>query len=170
MTDDLILVQFPTRHALTEALDHLKTLDALHMEGVAVIARAQDGEVTVLEGHVGPDEGGIAGGTLGAAIGVLGVVSFGALALPGVGVIIALGAGALAGALVGGLTGRAAGEMVERGFRSEMLVELAEGLEAGHPALVLTVANPKAALPLIKAELVPYRAEVIERVRPAREE
>jgi uncharacterized membrane protein len=169
VTDDLILVQFPTRHALTEALNHLKTLDALHMEGAAVIARAQDGEVTVLEGHIGPDEGGIAGGTLGAAMVVLGVVSFGALALPGVGPIIALGAGALGGALVGGLTGRAAGELVERGFRNDTLIELAEGLQAGHPALVLTVADPKAALPLIRTALVPYRAELVERIRPARE-
>jgi uncharacterized membrane protein len=170
VTDDLILVQFPTRHALTEALDHLKSLDALQMEGAAVIARAQDGEVTVLEGHIGPDEGGIAGGTLGAAMAVLGVVSFGALALPGVGPIIALGVGALGGALVGGLTGRAAGELVERGFRNDTLIELAEGLQAGHPALVLTVADPKAALPLIKTALVPYRAELVERVRPARDE
>jgi len=167
VTDDLILIQFPTRHALTEALKHLTALESLRIEGAAVIARAQDGEVTVLEGHVGPDEGGIAGGTLGAALAVLGVASFGALAIPGVGAIIALGAGALGGALVGGLTGRAAGELIERGFRSDTLVELADGLEAGHPALVLTVADPKAALPLVKAELVSYRAEVIERVRPA---
>jgi uncharacterized membrane protein len=100
---------------------------------------------------------------------VLGVVSFGALALPGVGPIIALGAGALGGALVGGLTGRAAGELVERGFRNDTLIELAEGLQAGHPALVLTVADPKAALPLIRTALVPYRAELVERIRPARE-
>ncbi|MBL8147213.1 MAG: hypothetical protein JNL34_12585 [Anaerolineae bacterium] len=165
MTDDLILIQFPTRHALTEALHHLMTLEALHIEGAAVVARAQDGEVTVLEGHIGPDEGGIAGGTLGAALAMLGVVSFGALALPGIGPIIALGAGALAGALVGGLTGRAAGEMIERSFRSGTLAELAVGLEAGHPALVLTLTDPKAALPLIKAELAHYRAELVERVR-----
>lgn len=165
MADDLILIRFPTRHALTEALNHLQTLEALHLEGAAVIARAQDGEVTVLEGHVGPDEGGIAGGTLGAALAVLGVASFGALALPGVGPVIALGAGALAGALAGGFTGRVAGEIIERSFRSDTLTELAAGLEAGHPALVLTVADPKATLPLIKAEMAAYRAEVVERVR-----
>jgi uncharacterized membrane protein len=170
VTDDLILIQFPSRHALTEGLNHLMTVDELQIEHAAVLARAHDGEVTVLEGHIGADEGGIAGGTLGAALAVLGVVSFGALALPGIGAVIALGTGALVGALVGGFTGRAAGEMVERGFRSETLAELAQGLEADHPALVLTVTGPKAALPVIKAELVPYRAEVVERVRPLREE
>ena len=170
MTDDLILIQFATRHALTEGLNHLMMVEELHIEHAAVVARAQDGEVTVLEGHIGPDEGGIAGGTLGAALAVLGVASFGALALPGIGVIVALGAGALVGALVGGFTGRAAGEMVERGFRSEPLVALAEGLEADHPALVLTVTDPKAALPLIKDELMPYRAEFVERVRPTKDE
>ena len=153
MADDLILIRFPTRHALTEALNHLQTLEALHLEGAAVIAR------------VGPDEGGIAGGTLGAAPPVRGVASFRALALPGVGPVIALGAGALAGALAGGFTGRVAGEIIERSFRSDTLTELAAGLEAGHPALVLTVADPKATLPLIKAEMAAYRAEVVERVR-----
>jgi uncharacterized membrane protein len=167
VTDDLILIQFPTRHALTEGLNHLMTVEELRVEHAAVLARAQDGEVTVLEGHIGADEGGIAGGTLGAALAVLGVASFGALALPGIGAVIALGASALVGALVGGFTGRAAGDLVERGHRNEPLMTLAEGLEADHPALVLTVADPKSALPLIKAELVPYRAEFVERVRPS---
>lgn len=170
MTDDLILIQFPTRHALTEGLNHLMTVEDLPIEHAAVVARAHDGEVTVLEGHIGADEGGIAGGTLGAALAMLGVVSFGALALPGIGAVVALGASALVGALIGGFTGRAAGEFVERGHRNDLLVALAEGLEADHPALVLTVADPKAALRLVQDELRPYRAEFIERVRPTREE
>lgn len=167
MPREYVVAIFPSRGILTKALDHITRLKRLEFVHAAVVSRAADGEITVIGDDLSADEGGIAGGTLGAAVTALGLAQLGALALPGVGPIIALGAGALVGGLIGGVTGRFAANLLESGFRPEQITGLEQRLEAGHPALVLEVDNAAAALETLRVELKDYRAEIIERL-PAR--
>lgn len=165
MANEVIVVVFPSRSVLTKALNHLKTLRDFDFEHAAIVAKANSGEVVILDDKVGPDEGGIAGGTLGAAMAALGLAQLGALALPGLGPIIALGAGALVGGLVGNMTGRFAANLIDSGYKIEQIELLSQQLEEGHPALVLSVKDFQTALPLLQKELTPYKAELIERLR-----
>ena len=164
MTGDAILIQFPTRHALTLALDHLMAVDSLTIERAAVLVRRDD-RPTVLEGQIGASETGVVGALLGVVLVLVGSVAAGAFTLPGLWPIAALIAAALLGAAVGFGVGWLAGGLIARMRRSPELVALADGLDPGHPALVLYVPDAKAALPTVRAELVPYRAEYVERVR-----
>ncbi len=164
MANDLIVAIFPSRKMLTRALDHLVEITDLQIQHAAIVAKARNGEVVVLNDEIGPDEGGITGGTLGAGIAALGMVQFGALALPGIGAIIAVGAGALVGGLLGRMTGRFAVNLLESGYRKEEVETLSARLQAGHPALVLEVKDTLTALPKIRQELVSYRAELVEQM------
>jgi hypothetical protein len=98
MPTEFIVAVFPSRGILTRALDHLTQMDALPIVHAAIVAKARDGEIVVLGDELTADEGGVAGGTLGAAVTAFGVAQLGALALPGIGAIIALGTGRLAAA------------------------------------------------------------------------
>jgi uncharacterized membrane protein len=167
MSSDIIVLVFPSRAVLTKALDRMATLDYVDMKRAAIIAKADGGEITVLDDDISPNQGGIAGGTFGAAMGIWGFVQLGALALPGVGAIIALGAGALVGAAVGRVTGRLAANLVDFGFRPEHVKGLAERLQAGHPALMMEIKNRDWALSRLHEDLRPYRFEVLETPVPA---
>lgn len=164
MADELIVAIFPSRKMLTRALDHLVEIKDLHIARAAIVAKARNGEVVVLNDEVGPDEGGITGGTLGAGIAALGMVQFGALALPGIGPIIAVGAGVLVGGLLGRFTGRFAANLLESGYRKEEVEKLSAQLQIGHPALVLEVKDSVNALARIRTELTSYRAEVVDQM------
>ena len=167
MSSELVVAIFPSRTTLTKALDHLMGIKDLHIEHAAIVAKANSGEVIFLDDDIGPDEGGITGGTLGAAIAALGVAQLGALAIPGVGALIAVGAAALVGGLLGNVTGRLAANLVDSGFKPDHdhVSSLSGRLEAGHPALILEVANAHAILDRLKAELQPYRAELVDQLR-----
>ncbi len=165
VTDELIVAIFPSRKMLTRALDHLVELEDLNIRHAAIVAKAHNGEVLVLNDELGPDEGGITGGTLGAAIAALGMVQFGALAIPGIGAIIAVGAGALVGGLLGRFTGRFAANLLDSGYRKEEVEKLSARLQTGHPALVLEVKDSINALSRIRTELISYRAELVEQMR-----
>jgi uncharacterized membrane protein len=164
MADQLIVAIFPSRRMLTKALDHLVEIKDFEIQHAAIVAKARNGEVVVLGDELGPDEGGITGGTLGAAMAALGMVQFGALALPGIGAVIAVGAGALVGGLLGRMTGRFAANLLESGFRKEEIERLAVRLQSGHPALVLEVKDLVDILPRIRQELIAYRAELVEQM------
>jgi uncharacterized membrane protein len=164
MAEELIVAVFPSRKMLTKALDHLVEVTDLEIQHAAIVAKARNGEVVVLNDELGPDEGGITGGTLGAGIAALGMVQFGALAIPGIGAIIAVGAGALVGGLLGRMTGRFAANLLESGYRKEEVETLSSRLQTGHPALVLEVKDTDKALPRIRAELTSYRAELVEQM------
>jgi uncharacterized membrane protein len=168
MAQEYVVAIFPSRGILTKALDHITRLKDFEFVHAAIVARAKDGEIIVLGDDLSADEGGVAGGTLGAAMTLLGLVQLGALALPGVGPIVALGAGALLGGLVGNATGRFAANLVESGFKVEQIDGLTQHLEAGHPALVLQVDDSRAALDRLRAELKDFRAELIERLPAVR--
>jgi uncharacterized membrane protein len=162
MSPDIVMLVFPSRTVLTKALDRMADLDYVDIRRAAIVARADSGEITILDDDITPNQGGIAGGTLGAAMGLWGFAQLGALALPGVGAIIALGAGALVGALLGRATGRFAASMVDFGFPPEHMKTLAERLQAGHPALVMELKNRELDLSRLQDDLRPYRFEVIE--------
>ena len=162
MATDFIVVIFPTRRSLTRALDYLNESEIVAIQRAAVVAKAANGETVILDDDLSPDEGGIAGGTLGAAMVALGMVQLGALALPGVGTLIAIGGGALVGGLLGNVTGRFAATLLDFGFKNEQVEELSTRLEKGHPALVLEIEDGINKLDLLRKELKPYRAELIE--------
>jgi len=167
---EIIVAIFPSRAVLTRALDQIKELDYLNIQRAAIVAKAAGGETVILGDDIGPDEGGVAGGTLGAAMTAWGLAQLGALALPGVGPIIALGAGALVGGLVGRATGRFAANLIDFGFKNEQVEALASELQAGHPALVLELRNDPSALERLREDLKPFRAELVERLHEARVE
>jgi len=166
--NEIIVAIFPSRDILLKALDHLMERDFLHIERAAVVAKAKSGEVVMLDDDISADEGGIAGGTLGAAMTALGLVQLGALALPGVGAIIALGTGALVGGLVGRMTGRFAANLLDFGFKNEQVQALAQELQAGHPALVLELKKDPDILLRLRDELKPFNAELVERLHEAK--
>lgn len=167
MSGETIVAVFPSRAILTKALDHIIELEALDIQHAAIVAKAHDGEIVVIDDDISANEGAITGGTLGAAITALGLVQMGALALPGVGPIIALGTGLLAGGLVGGLTGRLAAQVIDFEYKNYPVKDLAKQLQAGHPALVLQLNNTEDMLPLLRSELQPYRVEVLEKLTDA---
>lgn len=167
MAKGVVVAVFPTRRTLIRALDHLNETQVVDIKRAAVVAKASSGETVVVDDDLSPDEGGIAGGTLGAAMGALKLVSLGALALPGVGPIIAIGAGALVGGLLGRVTGRFAANLLDFGFKHEQIDTLADQLQEGHPALVLEFVDAESALAILREELTPYRASVIEPLHKA---
>jgi uncharacterized membrane protein len=162
MSGEIIVAVFPSRAILTRALDRLVKMEYIDIQRAAIVAKAASGETIVLDDDVSPDQGGIAGGTLGAAMTMLGLAQLGALALPGVGPIIALGAGALVGGLIGRTAGRFAANYLEFGFDDEQMRALATRLQAGHPALILEIKDGESVLPRLRNDLKPYRAELVE--------
>ncbi len=162
MSGDIIVAVFPSRPVLIKALDRVVKLGYIDIQRAAIVAKAASGETIILDDDVNPDQGGIAGGTLGAAMTMLGLAQLGALALPGVGPIIALGAGALVGGLVGRAAGRFAANFIEFGFDDDQVAALAERLQAGHPALILEIKRVDHILPRLRQDLAPYGAELVE--------
>jgi len=167
MSGDVVVLVFSSRKVLTKALDRMAGLDYIDVKRAAIVAKAASGETIILDDDISPDQGGIAGGTLGAAMGVWGVAQLGALALPGVGVIIALGAAAIVGGLIGRVTGRFAANQIDFGFRSDQIHILARQLQADRPALVLEIKNPDEVIPRLQDDLRPYKFEVIQQPRVA---
>ncbi|MCL4248555.1 MAG: hypothetical protein KJ065_10455 [Anaerolineae bacterium] len=163
---DLVLAIFPSRSTLAKALDHLMNTQEIEIKRAAVLTRANTGELLVVGDEIGPEEGVVAGGTFGAALAALGMVQLGALALPGVGPILAIGVGALAGGVLGGATGRFAATLRESGFEQAHVELLADRLQMGHPALLLEILDASKHVALLRKELSAYNAEVVERVPP----
>ncbi len=159
---EVVMVVFPSRGTLLDAVDRIKTLDYAKLKHSAVIAKAEDGETVVYEDDITPDEGSIAGGTLGALMGALGIAGLGAFLLPGVGPIIAVGAGALLGGLVGGATGGISAGLMDMGINNQQLDTLAQHLNAGRVAMVVELEGDSALLPRLAEDLKPYNAEIVQ--------
>lgn len=168
MTTDLIFAVFPSRRILVKALDHIIQIEDLDYIHAAIVTRARDGEIVVIDDQLSADEGGIAGGTLGAGISLLGLVQLGALALPGVGPIIALGAGALVGSLVGGVTGRFASQFIDAGLRVEQLQGLSPYLHDRNTVLVLEVSDARDIIERLRNEFKAFQVEMVERLPAVR--
>lgn len=155
-----IVAVFPTRGSLIDAIDRVKSLDYIKIRHSAVIVKADDGETVVLEDDISVSEGSIAGGTLGSLMGALGIAGLGAFLLPGVGPIIAIGAGALLGGLIGGATGGITASLIDLGIKDEQVEELTTHLSAGRVAMVLDVEGEDNIVNRLQGDLQPFEAEV----------
>ena len=158
---ETIMIVFPTRGNLADATDKLKQIPGLHIHGTALILRAEHGEVTIYEDDISPAEGAITGGTLGGLIGALGVAGLGALLLPGIGPIIAIGAGAVAGGLIGGATGGVTAKVVDHGINNHMLEELARQLADNETAVIMDLEGELAALHEVETDLAAFDAKLV---------
>jgi uncharacterized membrane protein len=160
---DIVMFVFPTRGRLVDAAELIRDNPHVKIHHSAIVAKAENGETLVLEDDVNPDEGAVAGGTLGSLMGALGIANLGAFLLPGIGPIIAIGAGALIGGLVGGATGGMTAGAVDLGIKNELLDELAQQLAAGRVAAVLEIEGDPAGLEQLEQQLRQYDAELVRR-------
>jgi len=159
----VLMMIFPGRETLFDAVETIKKLGYVKIKHSAIIAKAEDGETVVYEDDINPNEGSIAGGTLGALMGALGIAGLGAFLLPGVGPIIAIGAGALVGGLVGGATGGITAGMLDMGINNVQLEDLADHLNAGRVAMVVELEGDAAQMTRLREDLKPYEAEFVQK-------
>jgi hypothetical protein len=162
MSGELIIAVFKSRSILTKAIDHIMQLEDLGVVHATIVARASDGRVVFLNDDLGTAEGSFIGGALGITVSALGVAQMGALTLPGIGPVVALGLGALFGGVVGGFTGSVAVKLMQS--PDEQLALLARSLQTGHAALVLEVEEAQDTFARVREELQNFRAEVIDRL------
>ncbi|PJF24855.1 MAG: hypothetical protein CUN53_15720 [Phototrophicales bacterium] len=155
----IIMLVYAARTGLADAAVKLLDLDYVKPKHTALIARAESGEVTILDDDINPNEGAVAGGTLGTIMGAMGVAQLGALLLPGIGPVIALGAGALVGALVGGVAGSAAAAAIDMGINDHALKTLAGHLEQDRVALVFETDSDGDLIERLRADLEPLSIE-----------
>jgi uncharacterized membrane protein len=159
---EVVMLVFPSRGSMLDAMDKLDSLSYAKVKHHAVIAKAEDGETTIFENDIHPNEGGIVGGTLGAVMGSLGIAALGALLLPGVGAVIAIGAGAVMGGLVGGATGNVTARLIDMGIDDAQLEKLAEHLSADKIALVAELeGDDSIMLSQLETDLKPFQAEIV---------
>ncbi len=159
---EVVMLVFPSRGTMLDAVDLIKSLPYAKIKHSAIIAKAEDGETLIYEDDINPNEGGIAGGTLGALMGALGIAGLGAFLLPGVGPIIAIGAGALVGGLVGGATGGISAALMDMGINNAQLETLAHHLNAGKIAMVVEVEGDQSMMSRLAADLKPFEAEIVQ--------
>lgn len=153
-----LLLSFPTRGHMLEAIDYLNSLENVEIHNTALIAKAEDGETTIYEDDISPNEGAIAGGTLGSLMGTMGLAGLGALLLPGVGAVLALGAGGLIGGLLGGSIGALTGKAVDLGIDNDKLEVMAGQLANNQVALVIEAALDEEDIPAIAEAVSAYGA------------
>ncbi|MEO8394985.1 MAG: hypothetical protein ABI700_18455, partial [Chloroflexota bacterium] len=159
----VVMLIFPSRETMLDAVDRIKSLSYAKMTHSALIAKAEDGEVSVFEDDINPNEGSVAGGTLGALMGALGIAGLGAFLLPGVGPILAIGAAALIGGLVGGATGGITAGMLDMGIDNKALEKLAEHLIAGKIAMVVELeGDDQTIVSRLNEDLKPFQAEIVQ--------
>lgn len=158
---NVVMLILPTRGALIDVHDRINQLGYASVKRAAVIAKAADGEVQILDDDIKVDEGSITGGTLGAMISAVGVAGLGAFLLPGVGAILAIGAASLIGGLVGGATGGTLAGLIDNGFNDQQLRDLSTRLDAGEVAVVYEVDGDTATLSRLRSDLASFNAEVI---------
>jgi uncharacterized membrane protein len=159
---EIVMMIFPSRGTLLDAVERVKSLPYVKIKHSAVIAKAEDGETVIYEDDINPNEGGIAGGTLGALMGALGIAGLGAFLLPGVGPIIAIGAGALFGGLVGGATGGISAGVFDMGIKNTTLEELASHLSAGRIAMVVELEGASSVLGQLREDLKAFQTEFVD--------
>lgn len=158
---ETIMIVFPTRGSLVDATDKLHQIAGLQTHGTALISRAEHGEVTIYEDDITPAEGAITGGTLGGLIGALGIAGLGAFLLPGIGPIIAIGAGALAGGLIGGATGGVTAKMVDHGINNQLLAELARQMADNEIAVVMDIEGTAEQLKEVEADIAEFQGKLV---------
>lgn len=133
---------FETREKAHRAVEALKQ-GGFRAEDMSIVMRDRGAAAEVAE-EVGVGSGAAAGAVGGGILGGLGglLVGIGALAIPGIGPIIAAGplAAALAGAGIGAATGGLLGALVSAGVPEEEAAHYQAGIERG--GILLTVSAP----------------------------
>jgi uncharacterized membrane protein len=167
MATELVVAVFPNREVLNKALDYLSSLKDFKIHRAAVVAKTK-GQAVVIGDDISSREASLVGMGLGAFMTSLGfAVMTGTASIPGVGMVMAAGAGALVGGLLGGATGHFASVLMDNGFKSSQVDLLAERLEKDHAALVLEIDNENRTLDRLRKELAPYSADLVERLKDA---
>jgi uncharacterized membrane protein len=151
MSTTMIAV-FASRQQVIDAVNSLGALELVDVSRAAVVAKADTGKMIIVDNLITPQEGRNAGMGFGALMTALGIAHIGALALPGIGPLIAIGASALVGGLVGGATGQFAAVLINFGFQKDQVQALADHLENGEAALILEL-DERDHLAQIHAEL-----------------
>ncbi|MBW4438093.1 MAG: hypothetical protein KME04_13205 [Pleurocapsa minor GSE-CHR-MK-17-07R] len=165
---ELAVFVFPTRGNLVDATQAINDHAGVKVHRSAVLARAEDGEVTIFDDDINAVEGAISGGTLGAVMGTLGLAGLGALLLPGVGAIVALGLGALAGGAIGGGIGAGVARVMDLGIKDHTLDHIAHLLHENQVAIVLELDGTAEDVADIAGTLTSqYNAIVIDPDTPA---
>ncbi len=136
-TKELVIMAFPTRGNLVDATDYINSYEGVKVHKSAILARAEDEEVTIYDDDITPVEGAVTGGTLGGIMGGLGVAGLGALLLPGIGPLVAVGIGIAAGAGIGGGLGAGAAKAMDFGINDKLLHKIAGHLTENEVAVVL---------------------------------
>jgi uncharacterized membrane protein len=154
---------FPTRGGLVDAAEIIRENAHVKIHHSAVITKAENGETVIFEDDINPDEGAIAGGTLGSVMGALGIAQLGAFLLPGIGPIIAIGAGALIGALIGGATGSLTAGAIDLGINNQLLDSLAKQLEEDRVAVVVELEGTAEGLAQLEEQLKPFEAVLVQK-------
>lgn len=119
-----------------------------HRNSISVIANDPDEQYAAFVDQDGAMDDTAKGAGFGAAIGGLGglLLGLGALAIPGVGPVIAAGplAAALAGAGIGAVTGGIIGALIDLGIPEESAQVYAESVRRGHVLVAAQVADDRA--------------------------
>jgi len=158
----VIMIDFPAEaETVQSTIDWVKTLSGVQIQHTALLAKAKDGETTIYEDDISPNEGAIAGGTLGALLGSIGMAGLGALLLPGVGAVLALGAGGLVGGVLGGTIGSVTSRLIDFGIKDAQLERLARVLHNDRVALALQITANDEQLGLIDAHVRALGGEVV---------
>lgn len=162
MAAGIVVAVFPSSNTLTRALDYLIEQDVVTIKRAAVVAKATDGETIIVDDDLSPNEGAMAGGTMGAVMAAVGAVQFGALALSGVDPLIAVVSGIVVGGLAGGVIGHLVAHRLGLGFNSDQLEAISAQLAQGHSALMLELDDVHKVLEQLQRELRAFNAEWIE--------
>ena len=159
---DIVMFVFPSRGRLVDAAEMIRETPHVKIHHSAVIAKAETGEAKIFEDDVSPIEGAIAGGTLGSVMGALGIAQLGAFFLPGIGPIVAIGAGALIGGLIGGATGSLTASTVDLGISNKLLDKLARQLEEDRVAVVVEIEGTAEGLAQLEGQLKSFDAVLVQ--------
>lgn len=162
MTREVIVAVFPSRTMLTKALDHITSLRNVAVQHAAVVTRAADGKLIILDDSLGAYEGGFAGGIVGGILTAFGFIKLGALTLPGWWAVAALGIGIVLGMAIGIVIGRFVARFIASNFGNVDAESIINKMQAGHLALVLVVKKDQAMLAQLMRELNLLQAEFVD--------
>jgi len=139
-----VIGTYSTLEIATAVVDDLVRA-GFHRNAISVIADDPDEKYAAYVDHDTAADGTAAGAGIGAAIGGLGglLVGLGALAIPGIGPVIAAGpiVAALTGAGVGAVTGGIIGALVDMGIPEESAHAYAESVRRGNVLVTAQVAD-----------------------------
>ncbi len=139
----VLIAIFTAKPHILDTIDALSTQARFDISQALVVMRTADGQLKILEGELRPQEARRLGRRFGALMTTLGLAQIGALALPGLAPILALGVGALLGGWVGGATGRFAVQLIRAGFQAEQIDRLTAHLKQDQIALLLEVEDDR---------------------------